>query len=135
MIDRLKVINFLQDFGCAKLEQLQKLFDAPKDNFKDILNKNIVSKKGDIFEKCYESWKKYAPDFEIIEWNEANCDVNECAYVKEAYENKKWAYVADYFRIKILKEQGGIYVDTDIEFNNYIHKLILNTSFFAFETN
>lgn len=49
MVDKLKVINFLQDFGCAKLEQLQKLYDAPEDNFKNILSNNMVSKKGDIF--------------------------------------------------------------------------------------
>lgn len=49
MIDKLKVINFLQDFGCAKLEQLQKLYDAPKDNFKNILSGNMISRKGDIF--------------------------------------------------------------------------------------
>ncbi len=92
-------------------------------------------KKGELFQKCYQSWKEYAPDFEIIEWNESNCDVNECDYVKEAYENKKWAFVADYFRIKILKEHGGIYVDTDVEFKKHIHCLLLNKVFFAFETN
>lgn len=48
MIDKLKVINFLQDCGCAKLEHLQILFDS-KDNFKSILSSNMVSKKGDIF--------------------------------------------------------------------------------------
>ena len=110
-------------------------------SLKEIIPKKIHyfwfgnSKKGELFEKCYESWKKYAPDFEIIEWNETNCDVNECQYVKEAYENKKWAFVADYFRIKVLKEHGGIYVDTDVEFKKYIHSLLLNKVFFAFETN
>lgn len=49
MVDRLKVINFLQDFGCAKLSHLQKLFGDENDNFKNILNSNMVSKKGDIF--------------------------------------------------------------------------------------
>lgn len=49
MIDKIKVINFLQDFGCARLEHLQKLFNAENDNFKDILNSNLVSKKNDIF--------------------------------------------------------------------------------------
>ncbi len=49
MVDKLKVINFLQDFGCAKLEHLQKLFGDEKDNFKNILNGNMVSKKGNIF--------------------------------------------------------------------------------------
>ena len=49
MIDKLKVINFLQDFGCARLNQLQILFDDKKNNFKEILNNSMVSKKGDIF--------------------------------------------------------------------------------------
>ncbi len=50
MIDKLKVINFLQDVGCAKLEHLQVLFDASeKENFNNILNSNFVSKKENIF--------------------------------------------------------------------------------------
>lgn len=49
MIDKLKVINFLQDFGCASLSHLQKLNNAPTDNFKNILFGNVVSKKGDVF--------------------------------------------------------------------------------------
>ncbi|MCI8470453.1 MAG: hypothetical protein HFJ35_03025 [Clostridia bacterium] len=49
MVDRQKVINFLQDFGCAKLSHLQKLFGDENDNFKNILYSNMVSKKGDIF--------------------------------------------------------------------------------------
>ena len=49
MEDKLKVINFLQDFGCAKLEHLQKLFEEKNNNFKSILSSNMISKKGDIF--------------------------------------------------------------------------------------
>lgn len=65
--------------------------------------------------KCLASWKKYFPDYEIIEWNESNFDINCCQYVKEAYDAKKWAFVSDYARFKILYEQGGIYFDTDVE--------------------
>lgn len=65
--------------------------------------------------KCLKSWKKYFPDYEIIEWNESNFDFNCCQYVKEAYEAKKWAFVSDYARYKILYEQGGVYFDTDVE--------------------
>lgn len=49
MINELKVINFLQDFGCARVEHLQKLFNNENDNFKNILSSNMVSRKGDIF--------------------------------------------------------------------------------------
>lgn len=49
MVDKLKVINFIQDFGCAKLEHLQILFDSKNDNFKNVLSTNMITKKGDIF--------------------------------------------------------------------------------------
>lgn len=65
--------------------------------------------------KCLKSWKKYFPDYEIIEWNESNFDLNCCEYVKQAAKEKKWAFVSDYVRFKVLYEQGGIYFDTDVE--------------------
>ena len=37
MDDKLKVINFLQDFGCATLKQLQILFNKSNDNLKNII--------------------------------------------------------------------------------------------------
>ena len=48
MIDNLKIINFIQDFGCAKIEQLQIIFNDNKNTFKSILSSNMVSKKGTI---------------------------------------------------------------------------------------
>lgn len=65
--------------------------------------------------KCISSWKKYAPDFEIVEWNEANFDVNSNPFTKSAYENKAWAFVSDYVRLYAVYTCGGIYLDTDIE--------------------
>lgn len=65
--------------------------------------------------KCIESWRKFLPDYEIVEWNEDNFDVNSIPYVQEAYEVKKFAFVSDYARFKILYEHGGLYFDTDVE--------------------
>ena len=65
--------------------------------------------------KCIESWKKYLPDYEIKEWNESNFDVNSIPYTAEAYAAKKYAFVSDYARFKILYDEGGIYFDTDVE--------------------
>ena len=31
--------------------------------------------KSEKIQQCIESWKKYCPDFEIIEWNESNAKV------------------------------------------------------------
>ena len=44
-----KIINFIEDFGCCTLKQLQILFNKPNDNFKNILQSNFVTRKGDIF--------------------------------------------------------------------------------------
>lgn len=65
--------------------------------------------------KCIESWKKYLPDYEIKEWNEVNFDIESCTYATQAYNEKKWAFVSDYARFKILYEHGGVYFDTDVE--------------------
>ena len=61
------------------------------------------------------SWKRYCPDYEIREWNETNFDVKENDYCREAYEARKWAFVTDYVRLKVLYEYGGFYMDTDVE--------------------
>jgi len=65
--------------------------------------------------KCIKSWHTFCPDYEIKEWNEDNFDVNQCLYSKQAYENKQFAFVADYARVKIVADFGGIYLDTDVE--------------------
>lgn len=62
-----------------------------------------------------DTWRRYCPDYEIIEWNESNFNINENDYVREAYEANKWAFVTDYVRLKVLYEQGGFYMDTDVE--------------------
>lgn len=65
--------------------------------------------------KCIKSWKKYCPDYEIKQWNESNFDVNLYPFAKDAYESKAWAFVSDYARLKIIYDNGGIYLDTDVE--------------------
>ena len=83
---------------------------------------------------CIESWKKYCPDYEIKEWNESNFDINELQYTKEAYEAKKYAFVADVARLKALYEFGGIYMDTDMELLKNIDDLMNNKFFLGFES-
>lgn len=73
------------------------------------------NKKPKLVLECIESWKKYFPDYEIKEWNETNFDVFSCAFCAQAYKAKKWAYVSDYVRMKVLETEGGIYFDTDVE--------------------
>ena len=88
----------------------------------------------DLSQKCISSWKKYCPDYEIIEWNEDNFDINCNTYVKEAYESKKWAFVTDYVRLYALDKFGGIYMDTDVELLKPIDEYLVHTAFSGFET-
>lgn len=89
----------------------------------------------DMGKKCLASWKKYFPDYEIIEWNESNFDVNCCDYVREAYEAKKWAFVSDYARFKILYDYGGLYFDTDVEVIKPLNDIIARGGFMGCEKN
>lgn len=83
--------------------------------------------------KCIESWKKYCPDFEIIQWDESNFDITCNDYCKEAYEQKKYAFVSDVARLMIVNKFGGVYLDTDVELIKPIDDLLVNKAFFGFE--
>lgn len=84
-------------------------------------------------EKCINSWKKYCPDYKIIRWDEDNFDVNCNEYCKFAYENKKWAFLSDYARLKVVYENGGIYLDTDVELLKPLDKLLENGAYMGFQ--
>ena len=64
--------------------------------------------------KCMKTWEAHLEDYEIIEWNELNFDINSHPFLKKAYEAQKWAFVSDYIRAYIIYHYGGIYFDTDI---------------------
>lgn len=72
------------------------------------------SAMGALEQRCLESWKKYFPDFEIKCWNESNIP-NRIPYLKNAFTQKKWANISNFMRLYALKEEGGIYFDTDFE--------------------
>ena len=85
----------------------------------------------EIVIKCMESWKKFCPDYKIVEWNESNFNIHCCKYVEEAYNAKKWAFVSDYCRFFVLYNYGGVYLDTDVELIKTIDDLPEN--FVGFE--
>lgn len=92
------------------------------------------NKKTKLMKKCIRSWKKYCPDYEIIEWNEKNFNIDEsCVYVQEAYQEKKWAFVSDYVRLKTVYEHGGIYLDTDVELINNLDEFLKHPAFFGYQ--
>lgn len=86
-----------------------------------------------LIKKCIWSWRKYCPNYKIIEWNEDNFDVNQNRFCREAYAMKKWAFVSDYVRLRVLYDYGGIYLDTDAELLRPIDILIERGNLIGFQ--
>lgn len=91
--------------------------------------------KNKRIEKCMRSWKLKCPDYEFMEWNEDNFNVDDFLYVREAYNLKKWAYVSDVVRLYALDKYGGIYLDTDVEVVKDFSDLLSLDGFLGFEGN
>ena len=83
---------------------------------------------------CINRWKKIMPEYKIIRWDETNYDVNKNDFMKEAYKNKKWAFVSDYARLDIIYNYGGLYFDTDVETIKKFDNLLDNECFIGFES-
>jgi len=86
----------------------------------------------DFAKYCISSWKKYCPDYEIIEWNEKNYDIGKIQYIKEAYNFKQYAFVSDYARLDVINQYGGIYMDTDVEVIKNLDTLLYDEAYCGF---
>ncbi len=83
--------------------------------------------------QCIASWRQHMPDYEIIEWNEDNFDVNMTPYSRDAYAAGKYAFVSDFARFWILYKYGGIYFDTDVEALQPIDPILKQGAFMGVE--
>ncbi len=87
-----------------------------------------------LMQKCIASWRKHCSEYEFIEWNEDNYDIEKSPqYVVQAYNAGKWAFVTDYVRLKVVFEKGGVYFDTDVELEKSIDDLLEYHAFFCSE--
>ena len=95
----------------------------------------IGGPKGNLENICINSWREKLPEYEIIEWNEKNFDIEkEIAgnkFFEECYKRKLWAFISDYIRIKVLYEQGGVYLDTDMQILKDITPILVTHKFIS----
>lgn len=93
--------------------------------------------KDKLTEICLLTWKDKMPDYEFIEWNENNLDLDKISaeneYFAECRKRNLYAFMADYLRIKILYEQGGIYIDTDVQAIKSLNPLLENELLLGWE--
>lgn len=141
-LDQISELDGLECYLDLFLEQYTEHFNwcpVPKNN-KQIIPKKIHycwfggGELPDEYKKYIESWRKCCPDYEIIRWDESNYDVTKNRYMRQAYENKKWAFVSDYARVDIIYHQGGIYLDTDVELVKNFDEFLKWDLFCGFES-
>ncbi len=70
--------------------------------------------KSPLIQGCIASWERYCPDYTILEWNESTFDVQSHPFTSRMYNERKFAFVADYVRLVALAKDGGVYLDTDM---------------------
>lgn len=88
----------------------------------------------DLAKKCIESWHSHLPDYELKIWDESNSDFTQNRYIEEAYRVKKYAFVSDYVRLLALWNEGGIYLDTDVEVLKSLDPFLHHELFFGLES-
>lgn len=89
--------------------------------------------KSKQIQRCMRTWRKHLTGWKIIEWNESNFDLHQNKYIEQAYQAKKWAFVSDYIRAKVVEQYGGIYVDTDVLIVDDLEPLLHDRAFVGFE--
>jgi mannosyltransferase OCH1-like enzyme len=85
-----------------------------------------------LAQRCIASWRATLPDYEIKEWTEANYDVHKSAFTREAYANRRWAFLTDFARLDVLHQYGGIYLDADVEVYKSFSPLLSDKTFLGF---
>lgn len=90
-------------------------------------------KKSDVIRRCQKTWETHLGDYTIVEWNEKNFDLEKHPFAKQAYEQKRWAFVSDYVRAWALYKYGGIYLDTDVLVLDSLSQFRKHRAFVGFE--
>ena len=91
--------------------------------------------KPDEYKKCVDTWSSVLKDYEIKEWNMQNYDWHKHPFLQRAIELKAWAFAADFARLDVLNEFGGIYLDMDVEVFKPFDGLLGNEALFSFGNN
>jgi len=92
------------------------------------------NEKPALVKKCVESWDTHLPEYTVMEWNEDTYDVQKNDFTKKAYADKQWAFLSDYARLDVLYENGGFYLDTDMEILKPLDRFLVHELFLGFES-
>lgn len=88
----------------------------------------------DTIKKCIASWEEKLPDYTIKKWDETNTPFDKLPFLKLLYKQKKWSFISDYMRLYSIYNEGGVYLDTDIEIIKPFGELLNEKSFIGFQS-
>lgn len=91
------------------------------------------SKLPQEYERNIESWRRFCPNYQIIQWNESNYDFGKCRYAREAVKSGQYMYATDVARKDILYNYGGIYLDTDVELLRSLDDLLYHEAWIGID--
>lgn len=88
-----------------------------------------------IAEEDIDQYRNVCADAKIVILDSNRCDLEKSpALVRQAYEQRKWDFVAKYFAIRSCYEHGGIFVNHNMVVDNPFHMLLKDPAFFGFES-
>lgn len=85
------------------------------------------------YQNYIDAWQRLLPDYSIMRWDESNFDFSDCEYACEAYKAGKLGFVSDYIRLCVLRQYGGIYLDTDVTVLKNFDDLLDRSMFIGYE--
>lgn len=83
--------------------------------------------------KYIAGWKELNPDYDVITITEDNFNIEKYPFIQAAIKYKKWAFASDMARLIVIYENGGFYLDNDVELIKPLSKLESYESVWAIE--
>lgn len=86
-------------------------------------------------DNCIKSWKRNLSNYEFVRWDKQRIAGLKNVWLKQALENKKYAFAADFIRIYALCNFGGIYLDADVEVVSSLDPFLKHKMFIGLDYN
>lgn len=151
LLEELEAIEELANIDCFIFDSIyaeddhRRVFGVHMDL--SVLDSHKVQKIPKIIHYCWfgggkmpdesiryiEGWKRMCPNYRFMLWDESNYDINKNLYMKQAYQEQKWAFVSDYARLDVVNTYGGVYLDVDVELLQPLDIMLGEEAFCGFE--